>query len=144
MESVFSIGCVALFDAYSYRLNCSLFIPRPEESMTDQMLEGIEIESHRERRREAQRSRRARQTSTERDSRRKTNAGAMRAARNATLGPLHNTENWWVHMARLNSSEAKPVLGLHWNKTCKHCGIKVRTRILIISESSSHSSNGLF
>ncbi|KAJ7354054.1 hypothetical protein DFH08DRAFT_854147 [Mycena albidolilacea] len=76
MESVFSIG--------------------PEESMTDQMLEGIEIESHRERQREAQRSRSARQTSTERASRRKTNAGAMRAARNATLGPLHNIENWWI------------------------------------------------
>jgi hypothetical protein len=59
--------------------------------MTDQMLEGIEIKSHRERRREAQRSRCARQTSTERDSQRKTNAGAMRAAGNATLGPLHNT-----------------------------------------------------
>lgn len=136
----------SFFNAYSRRLECSLFIPRPEESMTDQMLTGIEIESRRQLRREAQRSRRGRETSTDRDLRRKTNAGAMRAARNATQGPLHDPdspEHWWVRMARLNSSETKPVLGLHWNKTCKHCGIQVRIRILIITRSSSHSSNGL-
>ncbi|KAJ6611526.1 hypothetical protein B0H10DRAFT_359241 [Mycena sp. CBHHK59/15] len=77
-------------------------------------------------RRDAQRSRRARENSSDRELRRKDNTTARRTARNtAEVQSSNSSEHWWVRMAQLNSSETKLSLGLHWNRTCKHCGIKV-------------------
>ncbi|KAJ6548311.1 hypothetical protein B0H10DRAFT_827437 [Mycena sp. CBHHK59/15] len=99
-----------------------------DEARTDDMLTSIQIESHRRLRRDAQRSRRARENSSDRESRRKNNTAARRTARNtAEVQSSNSSEPWWVRMAQLNSSETKPSLGLHWNRTCKHCGIKVLT-----------------
>lgn len=129
------------------RLKCSLFlqlgvylfnvsfellhldVSRPEESTTDEMLATIEVESQRRLRREAQRSRRARENSVDRDSRQRKDAAVHKAARNAATHGLArdstSSQNWWDHLAQLNRAGTKPSVGLHWNRTCKHCGIKV-------------------
>jgi hypothetical protein len=96
---------------------------------TNEMLANMEAESQRRLRREAQRSRRARESSLDRNLRREQDTIARKAVRRTAKGPSHDrrrSEPWWDHIARLNSGAMKPSVGLQWNRNCKNCGIKVR------------------
>lgn len=119
---------------------------RPDEASTDQMLSDMDTEYYRRMRREAQRERRGKEDNQERDSRRKTNSDGRRIARgllsdedrtyirfantSARASSRNNTDagglkNWWDRVALLNSCQTIAPLGLHWNRVCKNCGIKV-------------------
>ena len=145
MQNVFSTGCV--------NMQCNLpFLSsatRHQEASTERMLTGLEVEYHRRRRREAQRKRRANQDDRERDLQREINRNARSTARallsdeervhirdadtaahtssrSAAENSVH-MEHWWDHVAQLNLSQVPAGLGLHWNRVCKYCGIKVST-----------------
>ena len=127
-------------------------VHRHQEAATDRMLTTLDAEHHRERRRVAQRDRRAMQDDRERDLGREIDRNARSTARALLSGEdgvqIRNidtaadsssrtaaqnsvrTGHWWDHVAQLNLSQVPDGLGLHWNRVCKYCGIKVSASVL--------------
>jgi hypothetical protein len=52
------------------------------------------------------------------------NMEAPRTSRSVQSGHISG-EMWWNRVAALNASETAQPLHLHWNRTCRICGIKV-------------------
>jgi hypothetical protein len=126
----------------------SVFAIGDPEGATDEMLTAISVEKHRQLRRATQRTRRANQDTSERDLIQENDNSARRKARDLlpdgdrerlrsnntaahvvarTMG-VHasQTDRWWDRVSQLNSSQVSKLLGLQWNRVCRHCGIKVR------------------
>ena len=111
----------------------------------------FDAEDEQQRRRIMQRLRRANQDESVQDLRRKNNSSARKIARTlldsnerqtirnrdttARRDARKNLDDqqrsqvakkcWWDRVAELNSLEVPRLLGLHWNRKCKHCGIEV-------------------
>ena len=119
------------------------------------MLTTLDAEYHRRLRRDAQRNRRANQDDHERDVQREINrnirstarallsdedreqirdmdTAAHSSSRRAVQNSIH-MEHWWEHVAQLNLSQVPAGLGLHWNRICKYCGIKVSSSYWFIT-----------
>lgn len=104
-------------------LNCS--------SDRDALHDTDSVELRRSMQRDAQRARRNAQDDEERENARRKNTIEHREARqNAVAQP--QKEKWWDFVAKLNSSNAKIPMRLQWNRSCKHCGVKVSLEALFL------------